>query len=178
MGTMRKTVGDEEKSISRLHKQLTRALKSARNYQEEAEKFKKLFTAAQCERLLTGKKNPWSSEDISNAIRLRSHGPRAFDILRGIWSPFSISVNCSKMDCKGGSQRGFLCPVLEHLNENLNSDWECVCVISIDEMKVERAFQYLKDWQRVVIPSEYCQVIMVRGLCSKCTNRCFTLISG
>lgn len=57
--------------------------------------------------------------------------------------------------------------MLEHLNENLNSDWQRLCVVSIDEMKVKRAFQYLKDWQRVVMHSDYCQVVMVRGLGKK-----------
>lgn len=152
--------------IARLEKQLQRALQTARKYQEEADKFKKLFSSVQCQRILTGKAIAWEDDDISQAITLRSHGPRAYDILRESGYPLPSPSTLRRWSAKIDLQPGYIYPVLGQLSQTLNTDWQRLCVVSIDEMKTKREFTYLKDLQRVVLPTDYCQVMMVRGLCS------------
>lgn len=155
-----------DSTVSRLRNQLLRAQKCAQKYKEENDRYRKLFTSVQCERL-AGKNVRWTDEEISQGNLLRAHGARAYDILRDLGFPFPSPSTLKKWCANVNIQPGFLCPVLKHLDEQQNTDWDRLCVVSIDEMKVKREFEYLKDWQRVILPSDYCQVVMVRGLCSK-----------
>lgn len=137
-------------------------------YREEAEKVYKLFTPNQLRRVTTGKQTNWADEDVSTAMAIYSAGPKSYKLLRQKGHPYpapsTLRKWARKVDIKPGA---FLKPVLPLLQNKGDGDWSKYCVISFDEMKVKRCFEFDRAEKRILSPADYCLVYMVSGLFQK-----------
>lgn len=107
----------------------------------------------------------WSVEDIASSISLYSAGAKAYRLLKKRQHPLpaisTLKVWASKIELKPGIL-GTVLRLLSSLNYDKN---EKLCVLSFDEMKIKSSYEYDKKNDKILEPSNYVQVAMIRGLC-------------
>lgn len=137
-------------------------------YRDETEKVYKLFTPNQLRRVTTGRRVNWTDEDVSTAMAIYSAGPKSYKLLRQKGHPYpapsTLRKWARKVDIKPGA---FLKPVLPLLQNKGDGDWSKYCVISFDEMKVKRCFEFDRAEKQILSPADFCLVFMVSGLFQK-----------
>lgn len=133
-----------------------------------ANNLKKIFTKGQINKLKGGKKRiVWSSEDISSAIALHSSGSRCYRYMyrKGfpLPGPSTLRARAAKLKLKPG----ILTSVLDLMKRINYSEFDKVCILSFDEMKIRSCYEYDKVNDTVMSPSKYVQVAVIRGLFKK-----------
>lgn len=126
---------------------------------------KNLFSDTQIKKL----KNPlkrlnWSTEDISNGIAIHAAGPRAYRLLRKKKYPLPAISTLRHWCGKIKVQPGILQPVLDIMAKSSLTTLNKICVLSFDEMKIKKKYNYNKVHDETLKPVSYAQVAMIRGL--------------
>lgn len=128
------------------------------------------FTEGQIRCLLGGKKRvKWSSEDIANALTLRSLSKKAYEYLRKRNIPLPCRSTLQKWIRQFKCRPGILGEVLCLLKARASNykDSEKIAVLSFDEMNIDGRISYDSSDDRILGPHSNVQVAMVRGLFAK-----------
>lgn len=163
---------DKDLVIQRLEDELKKAVKLLNKekdrgdgLKEELELYKSLFTKGQQKRIKNKKRTTWTSEDISKAMTMYSSGPKLYKLLRKKKFPLPSRSTLNRHACKINIQPGFLEPVLSTIAKNADNGLAKYCTISLDEVKTGRSYEYDESRKRVLRPTDYALLFMVKGLC-------------
>lgn len=126
--------------------------------------YKKLFTRGQQKRITAAKRTCWRDEDISRAMTMFSSGPKLYKLLRRKKYPLPHPSTLRRHALKVNIQPGFLEPVLPTMAKNAENDLGKYCVISVDEVKTGRCYEYDSSRKRILRPTDNALVFMVKGL--------------
>lgn len=125
----------------------------------------KLFTARQLKRLQGPKiRTVWSTEEVSQGIAIHAAGPRAYKLLLKKGYPYPAVSTLRLWAKKLKITPGIIKPVINILKKAELTDFEKICVLSFDEMKIRKAYAYDKSNDHLLKPANYVQVAMMRGL--------------
>lgn len=141
-------------------------LKKGETEKKICENVKKFFTQGQIKKLEKDNNNTvkWKPADISSAISLYSAGPRLYRYLLKKGYPLPAASTLRKWASTQELKPGLLTNVLSVMENLEYTDRERLCVISFDEMKIKSCYEYDKVLDSVISPSNYVQVVMIRGL--------------
>lgn len=133
--------------------------------QTELNMFKKLFSASQIKKLTEPKRRlKWTVEDISKAIVHHSAGAKSYRLLLKKGYPFPAPSTLRRWLTKIKIVPGILKQVFRIVKHANLNNYQKICVISFDEMKIKASYLYDKANDETLRPYNYVQVVMLRGL--------------
>ncbi|GBM73070.1 Transposable element P transposase [Araneus ventricosus] len=132
------------------------------------ENFKNILTATQINAVIENKsKIKWTAEDISRHLIIRSISRRAYEYWRnqiGIPLPSASTLKrwCSKFSCRPG----MLHDVFLVMQKTFHSkpEAERVCILSFDEMHIDRKICYDVSEDQILGPFSKVQLVLARGI--------------
>ncbi|GBO12587.1 Transposable element P transposase [Araneus ventricosus] len=132
------------------------------------ENFKNILTATQINAVIENKsKIKWTAEDISRHLIIRSISRRAYEYWRnqiGIPLPSASTLKrwCSNFSCRPG----MLHDVLLVMQKTFHSkpEAERVCILSFDEMHIDRKICYDVSEDQILGPFSKVQLVLARGI--------------
>lgn len=163
---------NNDKVIKGLEDELKKAVKLLNKEKErgdrlsaELELYKSLFTKGQQKRITSKKRTVWTSEDLSRAMTMYSSGPKLYQLMRKKKFPLPSCSTLQWHASKVNIQPGFLKPVLSTIAKNADNGLAKYFTVSIDELKTGRSYEYDASRKRVLRPTDYALLFMVKGLC-------------
>jgi len=130
--------------------------------------FKGTLSSNQIDLIMKEKKRvQWTIEEISSALTLRYFGKRAYRYIAiDLHYPLPALSTLQKYARKINLKQGVLVDVLVFIG-NFSSGLprqDRECILSFDEMKVQRVLEYDQSTDEILGPHDYIQVVMARGL--------------
>lgn len=155
--------------MERNYKLLQRKLKKAEKVKKEFVQLNvnlhKIFTKGQIRKVKNlNARIKWSVEDISSAVSLFAAGPRAYRHLYRKNHPLPAPSTLRKWASKIKVEPGVIDTALNLMAHYELEEIDKVCVLVFDEMKIKSTFEYDKACDATMSPSNYVQVVIVRGL--------------
>lgn len=142
--------------------------KKVKNDLEELENsVKHIFTEDQIKKMKNKKQVKWNIDDISSAISLYSAGPRSYKYLYKKGHPLPGLSTLREWAKKINVKPGILTAVLKLMKQINYNQFEKICILSFDEMKIRSGYEYDKANDTLLSPSNYVQVVLARGLMQK-----------
>lgn len=132
---------------------------------KELELYKSLFIKGQQKRITSKKRTVWTSEDLSKAMTMYSSGPKLYQLMRKKKFPLPSRSTIQWHASKVNIQPGFLEPVISSIAKNADNGLAKYCTVSLDEVKTGRSYEYDASRKRVLRPTDYALLFMVKGLC-------------
>lgn len=128
---------------------------------------KRVFTENQIKKMDKQKRISWSVTEISNAIAMYAAGPRAYRLSLKRGFPYPAVSTLKEWLRKIKLEPGILKSALKIAEFANMTEKDRVCTIIFDEMKVRKEFQYDQARDCVIKPSDYVQVVLIKGIFRK-----------
>ncbi|KAB0804485.1 hypothetical protein PPYR_01455 [Photinus pyralis] len=161
-------------NIKLLEKRLLKtnnALEGEQSFRLNIEKALNGFLSKSQLDLVLGKKKKivWRSDDISKAFAIRYFSKRCYTYLRETLKyPLPGISSLQRWASRLDLRQGLLMNVLKFLEIGGNNltEFEKVCIIQFDEVKVNSVYEYDRKADEVLGPHSQMQVVLIRGLFS------------
>lgn len=124
----------------------------------------RVFSENQIKKINNQKRINWSVSEVSSAISLYAAGPRAYrlNLKRGF--PYPAVSTLKQWLRKIKIDSGILRNTLKIAEFAAMSEKDRVCSLVFDEMKVRMEYQYDQAKDCVMKPSNYVQVVLIKGI--------------
>ena len=126
----------------------------------------KMFSPAQRQVILGSKKVNWSTQDIVNALSIRSISPKCYDRVKSTFNlPLPAMRTLRTWTYKFSCEEGILYDVIKIMGQEVSKmdDFSRVAALCFDEMSIDSKSVLDPKYQCIVSHSK-AQVVMLRGI--------------